>query len=323
MKILPLDKFNSNGLNTSLCLGFFDGVHLGHQKIIQHTVNDALKTDRISAIFTFPSHPLSILSPERNPQQLTSFEERKSIMQNYHMDYFIWTNFDRAFSQITPEFFAEHILAKKLAARSIYIGPNYHFGKNASGNPEFLRQLGKTFGFEVHILPPVYIGNEMVSSTLLRHTLQNGEISRAYKMLGRYYSITTDKVSLEKCNPLGSLYNLSIPSGRILPQKGVFAGYVLSEELYHKAIIYIIASQTKEGNPVCVFIKEHPPCLLRKNITVYFVENIRYEEISQESTYNIPFTEDLDSADSLFAKSDTPPQSISIAKSYFLTIHDR
>ncbi|MDQ7826285.1 MAG: hypothetical protein RDV48_26015 [Candidatus Eremiobacteraeota bacterium] len=225
MKSLRLDALMPSSLKTSLSLGFFDGVHLGHQKILARTVDDGRRRGTKSAVFTFRSHPLTVISPENTPLLLSSFEERQSLMEALGLDYFIWTDFDAAFGSIAHEVFVTEILVGKLGAKAIFIGPNYRFGRAKGGDGESLSLMGRSLGFEVHTVSPVSLAADMISSTLVRNTLLAGQMGKVQEMLGRFYSLQIKGEHFESL-PGGTLVKCTLPKERAAPRKGIYAGTV-------------------------------------------------------------------------------------------------
>ena len=293
MKIVPLDAFVLNERGSSLCLGFFDGVHRGHQKIILDTVHDAETHGRASVLFTFPFHPLSVIAPDHTPPQLTTFEERKCLMQECNLDYLVWRDFDRAFSETPPESFVEHVLVKKLAVRSLFIGPNYRFGWKASGTPEMLINLGGKRGFTVHIISPVFIDEEMISSTVIRNMITSGNVAGAGKMLGRPYGVSGKALPDPIHYPEGTLSQARIADNRVIPDKGAFAGFVISGEHRSRAIIYINAGAEKTGASVSFFLPESTPRPLRSDISLLFIERIRGDDFQAGQDQGLPLSVDM------------------------------
>lgn len=271
MKIVHLEKFSSPGHKTSLCLGFFDGVHLGHQKIILETVRDAKSRGYRSALFTFPHHPLSIIRPSLKPLELTNFDERKKLMMASGLDYLIWTEFTESFREITPDEFIRSTLYEKLNAGSIFIGPNYHFGKNGSGNPGMLAEYGKNLGFDVNTIAPIYVGSEMISSTLIRNSISDGNVAKAGEMLGRSYDMTgrVDKISHAAAQ--FDVLALRIPGSKVLPAPGIYAGYVISAGINMECVVHIGPSPQEV---ISVAIKSPNPIPRVSEISVLFIDRI-------------------------------------------------
>lgn len=237
MEVVELCDFVPPCKGLAVSLGFFDGIHIGHQKIIEESVTYAQAHDMESAFFTFSDHPHGIITPGNKPRMLSTFEEKKALVSELGIDYFIWTDFTDAFRAIPAMMFVEEILKKKMNARAICAGPNYHFGHNAEGNAEMLQSLGKEQGISVTIPQPVHLGDEMVASTLIRKYLSEGNLEKAALMLGRPYSVMG---SFRHDNePLSaSLWTVECEREKVMPQRGVYGGKIIQPKETHGTLIY-------------------------------------------------------------------------------------
>lgn len=241
MKILSLNELKKNELKTALSLGFFDGIHMGHQRILYDTIDEARKNGWKSAVFTFRTHPLNIITPIKKPMLINTFNEKKALIKQISFDYFVWTDFNDRFRKMIPVDFARDILANSLGAKSIFIGPNYRFGKNAVGSPDDLSEFGKSMGFVVNILPPLYLEDKMVSSTLIRDAISTGDMKRVRLMLGRYYDLSSQFEIINKPSNYKK-YMLGIsqfPEGKVVPCPGIYAGYMDFRGNMNKCIVFI------------------------------------------------------------------------------------
>ena len=167
-----------------IALGNFDGVHIGHRKIIDSTVLAAREMGAKSAVLIFMPHPLAVLSPEKAPLLLQAVDDRIQMLGDAGIDYVIVHPFTREFASTAPETFAGEILADLLAAAGVVVGFDYSFGRRGSGSPKELQRLGERFGFWVRIVEPVSIGNTPVGSTMIRSYLAEGRVKAAAEMLG-------------------------------------------------------------------------------------------------------------------------------------------
>jgi riboflavin kinase / FMN adenylyltransferase len=237
LKIVRLDDLLAEKLSTSLSLGFFDGVHLGHRNILQKTVQDARARGYESAVFTFLNHPLRLIAPNLEPQKITTFSEKQALMRELELDYFIWTDFDRDFSRISCDDFVRKILVNRMGVNNLFIGPNYRFGFNALGDPERLKSLGRELGFAVDVLPPLSIEGNMVSSTLIRQAIAQGNVRAASHLLGRPYEISGVLSAMKTVLHAGARHTpglVRFPAEKVSPRPGTYriiygAGNALSE----------------------------------------------------------------------------------------------
>ena len=185
MKIIDFRKLKNRFEFSPICLsmGFFDGVHIGHQKLISDVCFYAEKINGFSAVLTFYNHPKTVLAPDHVPSLLMSFEEKMDIIASLGVDFAFVSEFDNEFASITAEKFVSEILVDKLNVKYVCIGKNHRFGKNGMGDEEVI----KRFGIEVKSLDLCSIIGENVSSSNIRKAIEDGNIELATKMLGRKF----------------------------------------------------------------------------------------------------------------------------------------
>ncbi len=169
-------------------IGMFDGVHRGHQKIIEAMRHHALTKKGESVIITFNRHPKTVIE-NRSPSFITSLEHRLSLLERLGVDYTVVLTFDQKLAQMTAEDFIREILACWLGVKCIVLGFNCHFGKNREGNSTLVRRLAEKYGFEIYECSPVIYQDQVISSTAIRQAILTGELETAEKMLGRPVSV--------------------------------------------------------------------------------------------------------------------------------------
>lgn len=170
-------------------VGNFDGIHRAHRHVLDEIVRRARSTNAQSIVVTFEPHPVRILRPDHAFKLLTPTPEKLRLLANTGLDAVLLLPFTRDVSLMTPHQFAHDILKKRLHAREIHEGYNFHFGHKAAGNVQVLRDLGRELGFEVHDYPEMRLRGERVSSSHIRKLLAEGRVSRARHLLGRPFSI--------------------------------------------------------------------------------------------------------------------------------------
>lgn len=172
-------------------VGTFDGVHLGHRRILERM--RAFTTDHggRTVLITFEPHPRLVLSRSIQPTigLLTTLAEKHAILQRLGIDVLVILPFTFEFAQTPPEDFVHHILVERIGLRHIVIGHDHNFGKDRAGNEELLRRLGQEYQFTVERVEPVLVDGEIVSSTKIRTALREGNIAKANAMLGYPYSV--------------------------------------------------------------------------------------------------------------------------------------
>ena len=174
---------------TVLSVGNFDGVHRAHRHVIDEIVRRARDTDARSVVVSFEPHPARILRPDHSFKLLTPLAEKLRLLEATGVDAVLLLPFSRDLSLMTPHQFAHDILKKRLHAREVHEGYNFHFGNKAAGNVAMLREFGREMGFEVHDYPEMRLRGENVSSSHIRKLLAEGRVSRARHLLARPFSI--------------------------------------------------------------------------------------------------------------------------------------
>jgi riboflavin kinase / FMN adenylyltransferase len=174
---------------TVVSVGNFDGVHRAHRRVIEEIVQRSKATEARSVVVTFEPHPVRILRPDQTLKLLTPLSEKLRLLETTGVDAVFLLPFSRDLSLMTPHDFAYEILKKRLHAREVHEGYNFHFGHKAAGTVRILRELGQEMGFEVHDYPEMRLRGEAVSSSHIRRLLSDGRVSRARHLLGRPFSI--------------------------------------------------------------------------------------------------------------------------------------
>lgn len=184
--ISGIENYIHNEKPLFLALGNFDGLHYGHKTLISKVIQQARKVQGTAAAFIFDPHPATILTPEKVPRLLVSAERKAELLQQMGLDLLIYHAFSFEIARWNPEEFVQKILVNCFKVSEVYVGFNYSFGQRGVGTSELLMTLGEKYGFQAHILPPVILEDEVVSSTLIRACLRNEDINKAYRMLGYY-----------------------------------------------------------------------------------------------------------------------------------------
>jgi riboflavin kinase/FMN adenylyltransferase len=170
-------------------VGNFDGVHRAHRHVLDEIVRRARADHAQSVVVTFEPHPARILRPDQDLKLLTPLPEKLRLLEATGVDAVLLLPFSRDLSLMTPHQFAHEILKKRLQAREIHEGYNFHFGHKAAGNIQMLRELGREMGFEVHDYPEMRLRGENVSSSHIRELLSDGRVNRARHLLERPFCI--------------------------------------------------------------------------------------------------------------------------------------
>ncbi len=176
--------------NSIVTVGSFDGIHLGHQRIVQQM----RKLEGTITVLTFDPHPQMILRPNQAPPLLTTFEEKLRLFEKLSVDKLIIIKFDKEFASLSPSEFIEEIIVKKVGLAHIFVGPNHAFGQGRKGDVKLIHELGEKHGFEVHVVDPVNRFNEKISSTRIRKLLLKGDPLTAWRCLGRPFYMDAEVI---------------------------------------------------------------------------------------------------------------------------------
>jgi riboflavin kinase/FMN adenylyltransferase len=265
-----------------LALGFFDGVHLGHQQIIRQTVGDARQHDGVALVLTFDQHPNTVVAPERVPPLIYSLPQKLRAIELLGNDALLLLRFDRAFSEQPGEEFIRKLTRDLGRVRSICVGADFVFGHKRSGNVALLKKLGAELDFAVHGIAAVSLDGQVVSSTRIREAVRAGDLDAAGQMLGRPYSLAARVV---KGDQLGS--KLGFPTanldcvGLVLPPNGVYAAHVLVRGKTHRAVLNIGHRPTVQNPTPKIHLEVHlldfAAELYDKELEVTFAVKLRDE----------------------------------------------
>ena len=227
-----------------LAVGIFDGVHAGHQQIIATAKHLGEVT-----VMTFDPHPTSVVAPERTPSQLISVKDRIELLKQAGATYVEVVNFNKDFSQLSPDQFIEDVLLGRFKAEHVVIGENFNFGFKAQGSPKYLSEVGPKYGFGVSIVKLQEERGSTISSTRIRSLIIDGEIERANELLTRRFYLKGPVVHGEKRGrEIGyPTANIGLTPLATIPADGVYAGWLSVGESRWAAAISIGTNPTFPG----------------------------------------------------------------------------
>ena len=227
-----------------IAIGIFDGVHAGHQQII-----DIAKHQGDVTVMTFDPHPASVIAPERTPTQLATVKDRIQLLKKAGATAVEVVNFNKEFSQLSPDQFIEDILVGRFAAEHVVIGENFNFGYKAQGTPKYLSEVGPKYGFGVSIVKLQEDRGSTISSSRIRNLIIDGQIDRANELLTRNFYLKGLVIHGEKRGrEIGyPTANIGLSSLATIPADGVYAGWLSVGENRWPAAISIGTNPTFPG----------------------------------------------------------------------------
>ena len=240
--------------DSAITLGVFDGVHLGHRALLKTVNNIAKEKGLQTTVVTFNKHPLSILNPQRAPKMLTSTKKKLELLEETGLiDNILLIDFNIAVAHLEANDFIKDVFVDQLNGKAICIGENFSFGHDRKGNVQLLEEMSDQYGYEVIPLNLVEaentVGQQCISSTLIRQYISVGDVSVARKYLGRPHEITGIVVHGDhKGRELGyPTANMQVDSNIAIPSDGVYAGSVIVKgELYKSAISVIFQEKLRD-----------------------------------------------------------------------------
>ena len=207
-----------------LTVGNFDGLHVGHRRIMNTVTSRARALGCEAAVYTFEPHPRKVLQPERAPRLLTTLEQKLELFEAAGVDVAIVEPFDLEFARVPAERFVREILFERIAPLEVYVGYDFRYGRDREGSMRTLTELGPHLGFSVTIVPEVKLGSRDVNSTRIRELLEQGHVGEAALLLGRRYSIRGRVIAGERRGRTLGFPTLNLAAeNEVLPQTGVYA----------------------------------------------------------------------------------------------------
>ncbi len=285
MKIhFTLDDFNAR--KPVVTIGTFDGLHKGHQLVIEQLKQFAHDIKGESVVFTFYPHPRLVTSPdETNLRLLTTREEKIRLFEQMGVDHLVIFPFNKEFSELSYSDFVRDILVKKMKTSCLVVGYDHRFGKNREGSFDYLQKCAEKFHFEVKKTEALAVDVEEVSSTKIRAALENGEITKANSYLGYNFTLHGTVVDGKRLGRKLGFPTANIEASdkyKIIPGYGVYAVFVEFEQNTYKGMLNIGMRPTFNNNAdnrsIEVHIFDFSKDIYGKEITLSFVDKIRDEQ---------------------------------------------
>jgi len=270
----------SDGLKTTLTVGTFDGIHIGHQIILKKVAVNAKKTGEQSAVLTFDCHPAEILKPGSAPKLLTTLNEKLSLIDNSGIDITFVVSFTREMSEMSAEQFTKKYLIDCLGMSHFILGYDHHFGKERNGTSDILMGLSKKYSFSFETQKPVTYNGMIVKSSTIRAHLLEGNVNAASVLLGKDYSFRGYVIA-----GYGRGMKIGVPTAnisftdpeKIIPLSGVYAGWIEFNGHKREAVLSLGSRPTFNINDETIeaHILEFNGDLYKKEVRVGFTRRLR------------------------------------------------
>jgi riboflavin kinase/FMN adenylyltransferase len=281
--IRAANELEPNGRKVCVAIGFFDGVHLGHQQIIRQTIADARQHEALALVVTFDQHPSTIVAPTRVPPLIYSLPQKIRVISSLGGDALLLIHFDKTFSEQTGEAFIRGLAGDLGQIQSLCVGSNFTFGYKRGGNVALLKTLGAELKFTVHGMAAVSLDGKIVSSTRIRETIRTGDLDAASQMLGRAYSLAGTVVRGDQLgHQLGfPTANLDV-TGQLLPPNGVYTVHAWVDGFTYRAVVNIGSRPTVKNPTPQTRVEAHlldfKDDLYGKEIELIFADKLRDEK---------------------------------------------
>lgn len=204
-------------------IGFFDGIHVGHQAILAEVVTRARARGEPGVVVTFEPHPLRVLAPDRAPRLLLTDDQKIALLRTLGLDAAVFLPFDRVMAAMPAEAFAREVIARKLRASQVLVGPNFRFGRGRAGDVPLLARLGPELEFTAEALPAVMDRGQPVSASRIRRDLADGDVTEANRLLGRPFALAGTIVHGEGRGGKVVVPTANLaPENEFLPARGVY-----------------------------------------------------------------------------------------------------
>lgn len=267
--------------STSVALGNFDGVHLGHQAIIRKTVANAKQYGYKSVLFTFTNHPRNFIHQNNHVKNIISWEDKIEILETLGLDYLVALPFDKFFNHMKPEVFVKDILVDRLHMKEAHCGFHYRFGHKSKGSTELLIKMGMAYNFAIHILEAFKINEELVSSTKIRNLISEGDLEKLPEYLGKYYTV---KGIVVHGNKIGKHINFptcntEIDPTMIIPPDGIYVTKTTCNGVTYKSVTNIGKKPTIGSfkRNIETYILDFNQDIYGQEVLVQFLKKIRDE----------------------------------------------
>jgi phosphoribosyl 1,2-cyclic phosphate phosphodiesterase len=266
-----------------IAIGTFDGIHIGHQRVLDYAIQRAKESGAVATALTFEPPPVKVLRPEVAPPRISTNQQRLNWFGAVGMEAAVVLPFTKELAALTAEEFVRAILVRKLRVQTVVVGENFRFGNKQAGDVKFLREMGMSEGFEVVVHTPVSVCGEVVSSTLIRKLVSEGEVRHAARLLGRPFALTGEVVSGTGTGRKFTFPTLNLkPEQELLPGKGVYITRTVleGETSSHRSVTNVGVRPTFNGSGLSVetHLLDYAGNFAPKRMEVLFWKRLRAEK---------------------------------------------
>ena len=267
----------------ALTLGTFDGVHLGHQKVLKKLVEYSKKNSCPSIVFTFDSHPLQWVKPELGIKRLFTIEEIKKDIQSLGVDYLIIEKFSKPFANISPYDFFQKYIQNSFKPSCIFAGYDLKFGRNREGDISFLKKYSKEFSFDVKEIEPEFLEDRIISSSWMREAFQQSDFEKLHKLRGKPFCFEGHVISGEARGSRIGFPTANIQTSSTIPQNGVYICELLTQNRTYPSVMNIGTNPTFVGEKKRLKVEVHSLdkeklSIKGQNVSIFVLKRLRDEK---------------------------------------------
>ena len=276
-------KHGKSGRGSVVAIGTFDGIHLGHQKVLEFAISRAKEIGAVATALTFEPPPVKVLRPESAPPRISTNQQRMDWFGAVGMEAAVVLPFTKELAALTPEEFVKEILVRQLHVRAVVVGDKFRFGSKQAGDVKFLREMGMREGFEVVVHTPVMLEGEVVSSTLIRKLVSAGDVGHAARLLGRPFELTGEVVTGTGTGRKFTFPTLNLkPEQELLPARGVYITRTVldGEASSHRSVTNVGVRPTFNGTGLSIetHLLDYSGNFTPRRIEVRFWRRLRAEK---------------------------------------------
>jgi riboflavin kinase/FMN adenylyltransferase len=301
-------RFAASKRGSVIAIGNYDGIHLGHQRVLAFAMTRAKDSGAVSTALTFEPPPLKVLRPESAPLRISTNQQRLEWFGALGIEAAVVLPFTPQLASLSPEDFVDEILVRQLQVRAIVVGDNFRFGHRQAGDVKFLRDLGMRYGFEVVVHTPVALKGEIVSSTLIRKQIAEGDVTHAARLLGRPFVLTGEVVRGSGTGRKFLFPTLNLkPDQELLPARGVYITRTVleGETSSHRSVTNIGMRPTFNGSALTIetHLLDYSGNFAPKHIEIRFWKRLREEKkFASPDDLRLQIARDVSTANKFFAR---------------------